>query len=129
MENKWCFVPGCKNTSKNAPKKLFVTVPRQMPRKIKWFKAARRDLPKTKAIFFCCEDHFNNQMHTYFAAFEPLTSAILNLLSRFINSATIKTSTAGKFPEVAFTKPLPAISTIESINKLNDERIKPRKTQ
>ncbi|KAJ8974199.1 hypothetical protein NQ317_000832 [Molorchus minor] len=52
MENKWCFVPGCKNTSKNAPKKLFVTVPRQMPRKIKWFKAARRDLPKTKAIFF-----------------------------------------------------------------------------
>ncbi|KAJ8972665.1 hypothetical protein NQ317_014024 [Molorchus minor] len=85
---------GCKNTSKNAPKKLFVTVPRQMPRKIKWFKAARRDLPKTKAIFFCCEDHFNNQMHTYFAAFEPLTSAILNLLSRFINSATIKTSTA-----------------------------------
>ncbi|KAJ8968222.1 hypothetical protein NQ317_004490 [Molorchus minor] len=44
-----------------------------------------------------------NQMHTYFAAFEPLTSAILNLLSRFINSATIKTSTAEPHLNIAKT--------------------------
>ncbi|XP_031345566.1 uncharacterized protein LOC116172484 [Photinus pyralis] len=24
-----------------------------------WFKAARRDMPKSKSTFYCCEDHFN----------------------------------------------------------------------
>ncbi|KAJ8910400.1 hypothetical protein NQ315_011364, partial [Exocentrus adspersus] len=43
----------------NAPNKLFVMLPSEYSRKLKWFKAAKRDMPKTKSIFYCCEDHFN----------------------------------------------------------------------
>ncbi|KAF5298721.1 hypothetical protein FQR65_LT09590 [Abscondita terminalis] len=57
-QNKCCFVPGCKNTSISAPQKLFLSVPKDYSRKVKWFKAARRDVPKSKSMFFCCEDHF-----------------------------------------------------------------------
>ncbi|KAJ8953484.1 hypothetical protein NQ318_023605 [Aromia moschata] len=56
-QNKWCFVPGCKNTSRSAPNKKFF-IPENCSRKVKWFKAARRDFPKSKSTFFCCEDHF-----------------------------------------------------------------------
>ncbi|KAH1006760.1 hypothetical protein HUJ05_007464 [Dendroctonus ponderosae] len=31
-QNKWCFVPGCKNTSISAPNKLFLTVPHDYAR-------------------------------------------------------------------------------------------------
>ncbi|KAK4880989.1 hypothetical protein RN001_004308 [Aquatica leii] len=60
-ERKWCFVPECKSTSKKNPFKLFITVPRNEQRKRAWFRAARRDFPKTNTVFFCCEDHFNLQ--------------------------------------------------------------------
>lgn len=59
QQNKWCFVPGCKSTSVSTPHKVFITVPQIYTRKKSWFKAARRDMPKSKSIFFCCEDHFN----------------------------------------------------------------------
>ena len=58
-QNKWCFVPGCKSTSVSTPNKVFISVPQEYSRKRNWFKAARRDLPKTKTCFYCCEDHFN----------------------------------------------------------------------
>uniref|UniRef100_A0AAR5QHX5 THAP-type domain-containing protein n=1 Tax=Dendroctonus ponderosae TaxID=77166 RepID=A0AAR5QHX5_DENPD len=58
-QNKWCFVPRCKNTSISAPNKHFLTVPQEYARKVLWFKAARRDVPNSKSMFFCCEDHFN----------------------------------------------------------------------
>lgn len=57
-ENKWCFVPGCKNTSKNSNKK-FVSVPMKEERRLKWFEAVGRKMYATKTVFFCCEDHFN----------------------------------------------------------------------
>lgn len=59
--NKWCFVPGCTNTSKNSPNKIFISVPKNLKRKKKWFAAARRDLKDVsiKTSFYCCEDHFN----------------------------------------------------------------------
>ncbi|KAK4884784.1 hypothetical protein RN001_001055 [Aquatica leii] len=58
-QTRWCFVPGCKNTSISASKKLFISVPQNHSRKMKWFRAARRDVPKSKSTIFCCEDHFN----------------------------------------------------------------------
>ena len=59
--NKWCFVPECTNTSKNNPKKIFISVPRNLKRKKEWFAAARRNLKNVsiKPTFYCCEDHFN----------------------------------------------------------------------
>ncbi|XP_030751406.1 uncharacterized protein LOC115878932 isoform X2 [Sitophilus oryzae] len=68
--NKWCFVPGCINTSKNNPQKIFISVPRNVLKKKKWFAAARRELKDVslKTIFFCCEDHFNltEDMENYY---------------------------------------------------------------
>ncbi|KAJ8969113.1 hypothetical protein NQ314_001923 [Rhamnusium bicolor] len=63
-QNKWCFVPGCKNTSVSAPNKKFLTIPQDYSRKIKWFEAAKRDVSKSKSTFFCCEDHFNKTNYT-----------------------------------------------------------------
>ncbi|KAK4878062.1 hypothetical protein RN001_010568 [Aquatica leii] len=57
--NKWCFVPGCTSTSVSTPDKKFVCVPDDYTRKMKWFTAARRDMPQSKSKFYCCEDHFN----------------------------------------------------------------------
>lgn len=56
---KWCFVPSCTNTSINSPNKLFISVPKQYYRKLRWFQAAGRDMPKSQSGFFCCEDHFD----------------------------------------------------------------------
>ncbi|XP_028146575.2 uncharacterized protein LOC114340056 isoform X1 [Diabrotica virgifera virgifera] len=58
--NKWCFVPGCVNTSKNNSGKIFITIPTNLKKKKRWFVAARRDIKKVsiKTKFFCCEDHF-----------------------------------------------------------------------
>lgn len=61
---RWCFVPRCKNTSRNAPHKIFVSVPATYERKVLWFKAARRALPKSSTKFYCCEDHFNVSVKT-----------------------------------------------------------------
>lgn len=57
-QNKWCFVPLCTSTSTSTPNKMFVRVPQDYERKKRWFSAARRDMPKSKSEFFCCEDHF-----------------------------------------------------------------------
>lgn len=58
---KWCFVPGCQNTSRSTPEKVFVTVPKDKKIKKKWFVAARREISDVseKTVFYCCEDHFN----------------------------------------------------------------------
>lgn len=56
-QNKWCFVPECKNTSKNS-NKIFVTVPYRGERRLNWFKAVGREITASKTVFFCCEDHF-----------------------------------------------------------------------
>ncbi|KAJ8928979.1 hypothetical protein NQ314_018384 [Rhamnusium bicolor] len=48
-QNNWCFVPGYKNISVSAPNKKFLTVSQDHSRKLKWFKAARRDVSKIKS--------------------------------------------------------------------------------
>lgn len=68
-QNKWCFVPRCESTSIRTPNKIFITVPRNFEYKKKWFKAARRDMPKSKTVFFCCEDHFDVSA-THFKVFK-----------------------------------------------------------
>ncbi|XP_066258136.1 uncharacterized protein [Euwallacea similis] len=59
-KRKWCFVPGCTNTSIKTPEKIFLTVPNNMQRKKKWFRAVKRELKHVsiKTHFYCCEDHF-----------------------------------------------------------------------
>lgn len=59
-QRKWCFVPGCVNTSTQNPEKVFITIPRNLQRKKEWFRAARREIKDVslKTQFFCCEDHF-----------------------------------------------------------------------
>ncbi|CAM1305965.1 Uncharacterised protein g4211 [Pycnogonum litorale] len=57
---RYCFVPGCKNTSIKTPNKLFITVPREKKRRKQWMRAARRQDEGTALTpFFCCGDHFN----------------------------------------------------------------------
>lgn len=58
---KWCFVPGCKNTTKRTPEKTFITVPKDAKKRQKWFAVARRDIAEVseKSTLYCCEDHFN----------------------------------------------------------------------
>ncbi|KAJ8912491.1 hypothetical protein NQ315_014591 [Exocentrus adspersus] len=60
-QNKWCFMPKCSSTSVSTPNKTFISVPMNNEKRKKWFKAVRRDMPQSKSVFFCCEDHFNNQ--------------------------------------------------------------------
>lgn len=55
---RWCFVPLCRNTTKSAPSKVFVTVPREEAARRLWFRLARRPDEPTKSNYFCCEDHF-----------------------------------------------------------------------
>lgn len=54
---KVCFIPSCENTSQNAPVKIFLHVPRQQYRRIRWFQTA--GVTTTQTQLFCCEDHFN----------------------------------------------------------------------
>ncbi|KAB0794888.1 hypothetical protein PPYR_11727 [Photinus pyralis] len=58
---KWCFVPVCKNTSCITPNKIFVSVPKDIKRRQKWFAAARRNISEVskKSTMYCCEDHFD----------------------------------------------------------------------
>lgn len=50
------------NTAVNSPNKIFVSVPVDSERKKQWFKAIKRDMPKSKSRFNRCEDHFNVSM-------------------------------------------------------------------
>ncbi|KAK4881368.1 hypothetical protein RN001_004687 [Aquatica leii] len=61
MTRKWCFVPKCTNTSRTAPHKIFITVPKDIKKKKLWFAAARRAISEVseKSTLYCCEDHFN----------------------------------------------------------------------
>ncbi|XP_046387352.1 uncharacterized protein LOC124156917 [Ischnura elegans] len=58
---KYCFVPGCTNTSIKEPNKRFICLPTNTRRRQLWLKAIRRN-PKdisSKTVGFICEDHFN----------------------------------------------------------------------
>jgi len=54
-----CFVPLCPNTAKNAPDKVFVSVPEDEKRRKLWFKLAHRAYNPSKSNFYCCQDHLN----------------------------------------------------------------------
>ncbi|KAJ8976202.1 hypothetical protein NQ317_018868 [Molorchus minor] len=57
---KYCIVPQCKNTSTNAPEKLFISLPSDIKLRRAWQRAMRRtDLVSDKGTRFCCQDHFN----------------------------------------------------------------------
>lgn len=54
---KTCYVPSCKNTSKNSAK-IFVNVPRR--NHLNWFKfVGRNTVPVKQNLIWCCEDHFD----------------------------------------------------------------------
>ncbi|XP_043234118.1 uncharacterized protein LOC122387743 [Amphibalanus amphitrite] len=66
-KSRWCFVPGCKNTSVSAPNKIFLTVPLQLKARRTWARAARRidaGSLTSRNIWFCCEDHFDLEQDT-----------------------------------------------------------------
>ncbi|XP_044745781.1 uncharacterized protein LOC123307502 [Coccinella septempunctata] len=54
---KTCFVPTCLNSSKSAPNKCFIFVPRDPTKRKAWFDAVGAKL--IKSAKYCCEDHFN----------------------------------------------------------------------
>ena len=56
---KWCYVPECKNTSRNNPLKIFFYVPQNIEKIQLCFKVARRADESTNSKFYCCEDHFD----------------------------------------------------------------------
>ncbi|KAG5884658.1 hypothetical protein JTB14_005402 [Gonioctena quinquepunctata] len=57
--NKYCLVPNCPNTSKNAPEKWFINVPSDIKIRKVWQKAMRRKVfVSNKSHVYCCEDHF-----------------------------------------------------------------------
>lgn len=56
---KYCLVPNCRNTSKNAPEKLFINVPSDIKTRKIWQKAMRREVfVSDKSTVYCCADHF-----------------------------------------------------------------------
>lgn len=57
---KACAVPGCYNTAKTIPKKLFVAVPWKKDLRKMWLILAKID-PNSDlhSIIFFCEDHFD----------------------------------------------------------------------
>ncbi|XP_050302865.1 uncharacterized protein LOC126740747 [Anthonomus grandis grandis] len=57
---KYCIIPECPNTSKNAPEKLFINVPSDPTARKVWQKAMRREVfVSGKSHVYCCEDHFD----------------------------------------------------------------------
>nr|XP_023029044.1 uncharacterized protein LOC111517203 [Leptinotarsa decemlineata] len=58
VQKKYCIVPRCPNTTRNAPNKLFITVPKDEKVNKAWQIAMRRK-EFVKGTCFCCEDHFN----------------------------------------------------------------------
>ena len=70
---RWCFVPGCKNTSVSAPNKIFLQVPKDLKTRRLWARLARREDASTlnsRNVWFCCEDHFNVSWRL-FCSIEP----------------------------------------------------------
>ncbi|CAK1553171.1 unnamed protein product [Leptosia nina] len=70
MGYKLCSVPQCPNTTKRTPRKLFVSVPKDIKVRRMWMKLSRRDhndISRNSNIFFC-EDHFDleNDMENYY---------------------------------------------------------------
>lgn len=64
---KYCIVPLCTSTTVKNPDKIFIRVPENKKRRIKWLKACRRGVgdfsTKSKDIHVC-EDHFNVSINT-----------------------------------------------------------------
>lgn len=58
---KYCLVPLCKNTTVETPDKIFIRLPLDRNRRIKWLKACRRDIHdiSVSSGLHVCEDHFN----------------------------------------------------------------------
>ncbi|XP_018580312.1 uncharacterized protein LOC108917967 [Anoplophora glabripennis] len=57
---KYCIVPQCENTSVKTPKKIFISLPRNVERNKQWQKAMKRkNMLSVKSTYFVCEDHFN----------------------------------------------------------------------
>lgn len=54
---KNCFVYLCRNSTCNAPNKIFVRVPKYL--EAAWFKPASKKTPNIGGNYYCCEDHFN----------------------------------------------------------------------
>lgn len=59
---KYCIVPYCDSTSFKAPNKIFIRVPQNKNRRVKWIKACRRnmeDISEKNTALHVCENHFN----------------------------------------------------------------------
>ncbi|KAJ8704944.1 hypothetical protein PYW08_012264 [Mythimna loreyi] len=61
---KYCIVPKCKNTIRNAPNKVFFHVPRGADIRKKWCKIMKRDMVSPSTCLYCCEDHFDIEEDT-----------------------------------------------------------------
>ena len=59
--NKYCIVPYCENTERNAQDILFLSLPKSCNRRTNWLLAMGRDPDSLspKSTFYVCEDHFN----------------------------------------------------------------------
>ncbi|KAJ0180453.1 hypothetical protein K1T71_003857 [Dendrolimus kikuchii] len=58
MSYRKCFVPTCKNDSKNSPDKIFVRIRNDLQEK--WCREVNTEYFKMYTIY-CCEDHINPQ--------------------------------------------------------------------
>lgn len=58
---KFCFVPGCKNTTITAPNKVFLSVPNEPVKRKAWCEAAGCPGKSLRAGSHACEDHFDLQ--------------------------------------------------------------------
>ncbi|XP_030753762.1 uncharacterized protein LOC115880624 isoform X2 [Sitophilus oryzae] len=59
---KYCIVPFCTSSTVKNPDKIFIRVPEDKKRRIKWLKACRRhvgDYSTKSTNIHVCEDHFN----------------------------------------------------------------------
>lgn len=57
---KYCIVPNCTSTTITTPQKIFVTLPKDKKRRLKWQKAMKRHtFLSENTVKFVCEDHYN----------------------------------------------------------------------
>lgn len=69
-ENTWykyCIVPLCTSSTVKYPDKIFIRVPEDKKRRIKWLEACRRrveDYSTKSRNIHVCEDHFNVSINT-----------------------------------------------------------------
>lgn len=84
---KTCYVPSCKNTSKNSAK-IFVNVPRR--NHLNWFKfVGRNTVPVKQNLIWCCEDHFDVSSYSICLGFQMLSfcdtrNTVTNIFSQYI---------------------------------------------